>query len=399
MKFPRLLLFLLTGVLSVSLSAVAADPNVVSRGSLANARSVFETEKKGHVAFMGGSITEMEGYRPMVSEFLQKRFPETQFTFTAAGISSTCSTTGAFRLQEDVLSKGRVDLFFVEFAVNDDQDAHHTREECIRGMEGIVRHLRAANPNVDVVLTFFLNENSMAAYRKGAVPLPVAAHTEVAEHYGISTINLARAVTSRIDAGEFDWKKFGGVHPAPFGNRIAADMVAELLQSHWSGPLEVGRGLRAHSEPAVPLDGKNYGKGRFLKPDELRMGVGWSVGIPDWAALKGGKRARFNSLPLVQASQPGAELQVAFEGTAIGAFVLAGPDAGMLEAIIDGAAPVKVNLLHGFSAGLHYPRTVMFADTLAEGKHILKLRLLEERDPKSSGTAARVLHFVVNDGR
>ena len=40
-------------------------------------------------------------------------------------IASTCSTTGAFRLRDDVLIKGPVDLFFIEFAVNDDQDAGH----------------------------------------------------------------------------------------------------------------------------------------------------------------------------------------------------------------------------------------------------------------------------------
>src|SRR5947209_2918931 len=73
--------------------------NVQFRGSLANAQAQFEKTEKGHVAFMGGSITEMNGYRPMVCEILTKRFPNTQFTFTDAGISSTCSTTGAFRLE------------------------------------------------------------------------------------------------------------------------------------------------------------------------------------------------------------------------------------------------------------------------------------------------------------
>ena len=101
---------------------VAREGDICLRGSLANARLQFERAKKGHVAFIGGSITEMEGYRPMVCGILKRRFPNTEFVFTAAGIASTCSTTGAFRLQSDVLSKGPVDLFFIEFAVNDDQD-------------------------------------------------------------------------------------------------------------------------------------------------------------------------------------------------------------------------------------------------------------------------------------
>ena len=99
--------------------------NITLRGNLLNSMTVFEKSQKGRVAFMGGSITEMDGYRPMVMEFLKSRFLETEFEFINAGISSTCSTTGAFRLERDVLSKGPIDLFFLEFAVNDDQDAGH----------------------------------------------------------------------------------------------------------------------------------------------------------------------------------------------------------------------------------------------------------------------------------
>src|SRR5258706_14209012 len=143
-----LLLALVCGLAAPDVdTAVPADcRNVKFRGSLGNSRIVFEQSLQGHVAFMGGSITEMNGYRPMVCQNLQKRFPKTKFTFTDAGIASTCSTTGAFRLKEQVLDKGPVDLFFLEFAVNDDQDAHHARRECIRGLEGILAHVRRHNP-------------------------------------------------------------------------------------------------------------------------------------------------------------------------------------------------------------------------------------------------------------
>ncbi|MCY3018553.1 MAG: SGNH/GDSL hydrolase family protein [Planctomycetota bacterium] len=206
----------LLGAAAVVLSvawAGAGESNVTKRGALGNSRIAFQTAKKGHVAFMGGSITEMNGYRPMVCEMLRKRFPGTEFAFTDAGIASTCSTTGAFRLKTDVLDKGPVDLFFVEFAVNDDQDAHHTRPECIRGMEGIVRRLRAHNPKSDIVIVYFVNEDMMAQYRKGQTPIPIAAHEDVAALYQLSTINLCKEVTTKIDAKELTWQKFGGVHP------------------------------------------------------------------------------------------------------------------------------------------------------------------------------------------
>jgi len=159
--------------------------NVCLRGDFQNARTAFERTGKGTVAFLGGSITEMNGYRPMVCDLLRKRFPKTVFTFIPAGISSTCSTTGAFRLGTDVLGTGPVDLLFVEFAVNDDQDGHHSREECIRGMEGIIRHTRQINPATDIVMTFFVNEYILKTLKEGKTPLTIDAHSAVAEHYAI----------------------------------------------------------------------------------------------------------------------------------------------------------------------------------------------------------------------
>jgi len=194
-------------VLSQGQTALLSDTNIHLRGQFQNARIRFEKEKKGHVAFIGGSITEMNGYRPMVMDILKRRFPQTQFTFTAAGISSTCSTTGAFRLHDHVLSKGPVDLFFIEFAVNDDQDAHHMRRECIRGMEGIVRHTRLHNPNADIVITYFVNPGMLALLQQGKTPLTIGSHEEVARHYRVSTVHLAKEVAERIKAGEFTWKK------------------------------------------------------------------------------------------------------------------------------------------------------------------------------------------------
>ena len=77
------------------------------RGSYANSLRRFEASGHSRVAFMGGSITEMDGYRPIVCSWLQEKFMDTTFDYVKAGISSTCSTTGAFRLEVDVLSEGR----------------------------------------------------------------------------------------------------------------------------------------------------------------------------------------------------------------------------------------------------------------------------------------------------
>lgn len=390
---------LVIALLLAPLAVHAADErpsfgdNVQPRGSLDNARLTFEQTGKGRVAFIGGSITEMNGYRPMVCDWLTKRFPSTEFSFIDAGISSTCSTTGAFRLDRDVLAQGPVDLFFIEFAVNDDQDAHHTRAECIRGMEGIIRHARQSNPNIDVVVTYFVNEGMLETIQSGAVPLTIDAHETVARHYAVSTINLANEVAEQIAAGRLTWKQYGGVHPAPHGNAICARMIEELFDRAWSPTRRVPSEVAAHAIPQ-PLDPLNYSSGRFIDPKSAKLKSGWTIGEPDWKSLAGSTRSRFTGIPILFASEAGAELSLQFEGTAVGAFVVAGPDAGIVEASVDGEAFRRVDLFHEFSKGLHYPRTVLFGAELKPGRHTLQLRV--SADTKSAGHAVRIIQFVAN---
>lgn len=45
------------------------------RGSLQNSFVKFEKERKGRVAFLGGSITEMNGWKNRIEKQLQQRFP------------------------------------------------------------------------------------------------------------------------------------------------------------------------------------------------------------------------------------------------------------------------------------------------------------------------------------
>ena len=372
------------------------SPNIRRRGSFSDCRVQFEKNKTGHAAFIGGSITEMNGYRPMMCEFLRKRFPQTKFTFTGAGISSTCSTTGAFRLADHVLSKGPVDLFFIEFAVNDDQDAHHARRECIRGMEGIIRHCRKYNPNMDIVITCFVNPGMIRLYHAGKTPVPIAAHEAVAEHYGVSTIRLAREVARGIKAGTLTWQKYGGTHPKPFGNRMCTTMIEKLLSAAWAKPLGEDAKKTAHKMPDKPLDENNYENGRLIDPARAKAGDGWTLGVPQWQRLPGRCRSRYTKTTLLSADKPGAELTLAFEGKAVGAYILAGPDAGIVETSIDGGPPRKTDLYHRFSRGLHYPRTVIFDGDLKPGKHTLTLRLTGEKNKGSRGTAMRIVKFVAN---
>ena len=367
-----------------------SEEHIHQRGSSQNSKQKFESEKTGHVAFLGGSITEMNGYRPMVCQFLEKTFPETKFQFTNAGISSTCSNTGAFRTNRDVLSQGPVDLFFVEFAVNDDQDARHSGTSAIRGMEGVIAQIRRHNPYADIVMVHFVNPSMLETIQQKKKPLSSSSHERVAQHYQISTIDLASEVARLIQEKQLTWKQFGGTHPAPFGNAICAAMIEKMLTKSWQ---ETGQRTK-HASPAKLLDLFSFHHGRLIDVKNAKSDSDWTIEVPKWDSIAGSKRSRFTSIPMLCATKAGAEMELGFKGSALGVFVVAGPDAGILEVSIDEGPFQPFDLYHHYSKGLHYPRSVVFNSQLKAGKHHAKIRV--SKKSSSKGHAARIMYFVGN---
>lgn len=362
------------------------------RGSLKNSRHKFDAGA-GHVAFLGGSITEMDGYRPIVCRWLQEQFPKTEFQFTNAGIASTCSHTGAFRLQRDVLSQGHVDLLLVEFAVNDDQDAAHSSANCIAGMEGIIRQVRQHNPDADIVMTHFVNPGMLKTLEQGATITSASAHEETAVHYNVSSVYLPKVLGRMIEQQQMTWKQFGGTHPGPAGNQLAADCVTSVLKAGWGGAADTAPA--AHPSPPRLLNNEAFTRGRLVS-GRHSAGDGWSYSEPEWRDLPGGKRDRFLSRPLLHSETPGATTSLDWTGTAVGVFVLAGPDAGQLEYRIDDGPWQTQELYHRFSRGLHYPRTVVLASGLPDQEHRLDIRVGEDTHTSSKGHAVRILEYAVN---
>ena len=370
--------------------------NIQFRGGMQNAQIQFEQEKTGRIAFIGGSITQMNGYRPMVSQWLKQRFPATKFEFINAGISSTCSHTGAFRLNDHILSKGKIDLLFVEFAVNDDQDAQHSRRNCILGMEGVIRQAMIKQPQCDLVVTHFVNPNMLKQIQSGKTPKSIKAHEDVLEHYDVSSLFLAREVADQIKARSLTWAKFGGTHPKPAGNAIASDLVADLLNYAWVEPLPNEAKKKNRSIPKKTIDASSFFNGRFLSPGSTEYEKGWKWHVPDWKNIPGGFRNTFAGMKLLCSDKSNDVVTFEFEGRAVGAFVLAGPDAGTLKVSIDNEPFRSIDLYHHYSKSLHYPRTVMFATDLPQKIHKVSIRLAKPQESEQKRRAARILQFTLN---
>ncbi|MES2653353.1 MAG: SGNH/GDSL hydrolase family protein [Bacteroidota bacterium] len=366
-------------------------------GTFNNLNYRIKKEKKATVAFLGGSITNMQGWRDKVASYLKELYPETNFTFINAGIPSLGSLPHVFRLKTDVLDKRRIDLMFIESAVND--HVNGTSEQVQRrALEGIVRQAYQANPNMNMVMMAFADEDKIADYKLNKIPLEVKVHQDIAKYYQIPFINLAEAVYKRIEADEFTWSgDFKNLHPSPFGQELYFSAIKTLIQKELIN--NSVNTLEAFKLPTF-LQKFAYTNGAYVSAQNANIKKGFVVDASWKPQDKAGTRSGFVNVPVLLADTPGAATSLSFKGTAVGITVLAGPDAGMIEYTIDGGNPKTIDLYTQWSKNLHLPWYLLLGDELLVGKHILSIKILVKQNEKSLGNACRIVHFLVNgDGK
>lgn len=358
---------------------------------LGGAFAKFKNEKVGTVAFVGGSITYLPGWRNKVERYLQERFPDTKFTFIASGISSLGSTPHAFRFGRDVLAQGTPDLLFVESAVNDRTNGFSEKAQ-IRALEGILQQAYAANPAMNVVLMAFADPAQFADYDAGKPPVEVEVHRKVAAHYGAAFINLSQEVYDRVKAGEFTWKyDFKDLHPSPYGQEVYFQTIKYLFQNSLS---------KTETPPAklpVPLDKVSYSKASYRAIDEAKSLQGFTID-PSWKP-KPPKSTRegFVNVPMLVGEKAGDSFEFTFEGKAVGIALISGPDAGVITYQIDGKKARTLDTFTQWSPSLHLPWYLVLGDELKSGKHTLKLTIADTKNPASVGNACRIVHLLVNE--
>lgn len=369
-------------------------PAIELRAGLGNSYQVFSRSGKARVAFLGGSITEMNGWRNLVAESLENHFPETKFDFVFAGIASTDSTLGAFRLEHDVFSAGKVDLLFIESAVNELHNGR-TKEEIQRAVEGIVRHAIRHNPDIDVVAQYFADNEYVRQVTAGTVPWQIETINTVMERYQLPSINQVVMLTAKLSAGKITPAEFArdGCHPAEKGHQLYADNINTLFEICWSSKPQSKTMRSRRLPPALYPD--HFGDGRYADIRTAKLGEGWTY-VENWKPTSGGTRKQFVNLPVIEATEPGAELTLKFEGSAIGIVIPAGPDAGIIEYKVDGGDYKSIDLFTKWSGGLHLPWIHMLETGLPEGRHVLTLRMTDQQNKNSKGTACRICYFAVN---
>ena len=150
------------------------------------------------------------------------------------------------------------------------------------------------------------------------MPAEIQNHEKVAVHYGLSTINLAREVTDRIDNGEFSWEKdFKDLHPSPFGQHVYYQSMKSFLDFCWSGFVADDDKLTAYPLPGKLAEGC-YNKGKLVPAVDVKPSKGWKIESNWTPSDKTGTRPDFTNVPMLVAEIPSGILNYRFEGDAVG---------------------------------------------------------------------------------
>lgn len=388
---------LLLTTMAQDIKPLPYDPYIQSGSGLRNFYAAFGKGRQITVAFLGGSITNMQGWRNKVDSFLRQSYPAIDFRFINAGIPSLGSLPHVFRLQRDVLDSGQIDLLFLEAAVNDHVNGTDSLTQ-VHTLEGIVRHARKTNPAMDIVLMAFADPDKTKDYDNNQVPTEVANHALIAKHYNLPFINLAKEVHDRMRHGEFSWEKdFKDLHPSPFGQQLYFASIRELLQ-RCAMELEKVHSLNILPYPLPKaLNKQALENGRYYSIENARLAEGWEL-IPNWTPTEGlHTRPGFVHKPMLVATTPGATLTLPFKGTAIGIAIVSGKDAGILSYSVDNGPFKEVDLFTQWSKSLHLPWYLLLGNDLKKGKHTLQLKIAAEKNSQSAGNACRIVYFLVND--
>ena len=112
-------------------------------------KDLFLSKKDITIAYLGGSITEADGYRNIFTNYLKETYPNNNITEINAGIGGTNSFLGVSRVYDEVISKNP-DIVVVDFTVNDNHIGEYNKLFG-RSYEGIIRKLIAYNPELPII--------------------------------------------------------------------------------------------------------------------------------------------------------------------------------------------------------------------------------------------------------
>lgn len=347
--------------------------SITDLGDPSRLRRVFEKAERGEpitLGVIGGSITQWVmasapqfRYANRVAEWLQARFPRSDIRLINAGRGATGSNYAALRAHRDLFVQ-QPDLVILEFAVNDGTEVSFGET-----LEGLLRQTLQQPQQPAVVMLFMMRRNGGNAQER---------LSSVGTHYHIPMTSYRDALWPEIDAGRMTWEEISPdeVHPNDLGHAHAAACVTHLFER------TLEQEVNATPTPfPKPLYSDAFESTQLLEATSLVpvQSRGW------WLDSHG------EPWPCWVSQKPGSSITFEVAGQTIllmffrknGAF-------GRAAVQVDNRPETLHDAWFDQTWG-GYRETVVIAAGLPHVRHRVRIRLLDQRNPNSSGDEFRIL--------
>ena len=345
---------------------------IVSDGNQELLKKSFEKASHGGmftVGILGGSITagasassKDRHYSAYVLNWWKKNFPKAQVNFVNAGIGATGSDYGAMRLHRDLLSKNP-DFIVVEYAVND----RNTQDKA-ESYEGVIRQILSHPKKPGVILIFMMNSAGGNAQEWQA---------KVGKHYDLPMVSYRDLLWPEIESKRMEWKDISPdtVHPNDIGHAYAGKLLCTILDRARASSVK-----SPASTLPEPLFTDAFQYTSLFEADALKPVTkqGWDFDS---------SQARNKCF---KSTKPGSviEFDVVGEKIFLTFWKIRG-GMGKAKVSVDGGEPAVYDAWFDQTWG-GYRCTEMIAAG-KPGKHRVRVELLAEKNPGSTGNEFRIL--------
>jgi len=361
-------------------ASAAYDPSLCEelrvRNGLPNLFAKLNAGQTVRIAYLGGSITAANGWRPKTLTWFRTQFPNAEIIAINAAISGTGSDYGAIRVSGDVLDK-HPDLVFMEHRVNGGGGYE------AQSVEGIVRQIWKRDPRTDICLVYTIAESMLGDIEAGKEPHFGSVMETVANAYGLPSIDLGPEIARRVQAGSMVFKSkdpvegklvfsHDGVHPGDAGHDIYRDIIARSMLV--MAPV----GKPGDHVLRTPLAANCWETAAQLPVGQSVLSAGWSPVDTNTDAVYRDDFGRTNAMlrGAVKCSSVGETITVHWTGTTLGFSDIPQGEGTQVEVAIDGAAPIIIDRPQ--TEQIHTYARFFYLPEQAPGEHtaVLKIKAL-----------------------
>ena len=313
------------------------------RNGLPNFFNKIKNKEPIEVGFIGGSITQVDGWSVNTLAWLKDYYQLNNVTEHNIAIGGTDSKYGVFRIDNELLDKYSCDLIFVEFAVNDDS---WISNDILKSMEGIVRKIWEKDPYMDICFVYTFQSDFFDEIEIGKMNLTASMHDTIASYYNIPSIfwgveaykslqtglvvwedEVTNIFTSQNESGQYVFTS-DGVHPTNYGHQIYTDVISKSFKK-----IDTLNIKSAH-ELIMPLTSDNYENAK-MSPVTVPNNHGFdeidSIGELSYLSVYLDNAAKF-----LVSSDNADYYSFSFKGKEIGLNMIIGPTGGKYIVEIDG---------------------------------------------------------------